>query len=73
MSGAVPTLTLLHGAEMPRIGLGTWPMDDREAERAVAEALGMGTAWLTRPTRTATRPGWAAGSARPACRARRSS
>ena len=42
MSGAVPTLTLLHGAEMPRIGLGTWPMDDREAERAVAEALGMG-------------------------------
>jgi 2,5-diketo-D-gluconate reductase A len=42
MSGAAPTTTLLHGAEMPRIGLGTWPMGDREAERAVAEALDMG-------------------------------
>ena len=27
---------------MPRIGLGTWPMGDREAERAVARALEMG-------------------------------
>jgi 2,5-diketo-D-gluconate reductase A len=42
MGGAAPTTTLLHGAEMPRIGLGTWPMDDREAERAVAEALDVG-------------------------------
>ena len=42
MSGSVPTLPLLHGAAMPRIGLGTWPMGDREAERAVAEALAMG-------------------------------
>jgi len=42
MSGSVPTLPLLHGAAMPRIGLGTWPMGDREAGRAVAEALAMG-------------------------------
>lgn len=42
MSGAAPTLPLLHGARMPAIGLGTWPMGDRAAERAVAEALAMG-------------------------------
>jgi 2,5-diketo-D-gluconate reductase A len=27
---------------MPRLGLGTWPMGDREAERVVAEAIGLG-------------------------------
>jgi 2,5-diketo-D-gluconate reductase A len=27
---------------MPRLGLGTWPMDDREAEAAVAEAIELG-------------------------------
>ncbi|MQM27089.1 aldo/keto reductase [Glycomyces albidus] len=27
---------------MPRLGLGTWPMDDAEAERVVAEAIGLG-------------------------------
>jgi 2,5-diketo-D-gluconate reductase A len=38
----VPTLTLPHGAELPAIGLGTWPMDDAEAARAVATALETG-------------------------------
>ena len=42
MSGAAPTLRLLHGAEMPRLGLGSWPMGNREVERAVAQALDMG-------------------------------
>ena len=37
-----PTVTLLHGAEMPRLGLGTWPMDDGEAETAVATAIELG-------------------------------
>jgi 2,5-diketo-D-gluconate reductase A len=37
-----PTVTLLHGARMPRLGLGTWPMDDGAAETAVATAIGMG-------------------------------
>ena len=37
-----PTVTLLHGAQMPRLGLGTWPMDDAEAERVVADAIGAG-------------------------------
>jgi 2,5-diketo-D-gluconate reductase A len=35
-------LKLLHGAVIPRLGLGTWPMDDRQAERAVAAALESG-------------------------------
>jgi 2,5-diketo-D-gluconate reductase A len=33
------TLPLAHGASMPRIGLGTWPMDDAEAERVIADAI----------------------------------
>jgi 2,5-diketo-D-gluconate reductase A len=37
-----PTFTLPGGAEMPRIGLGTWPMDNDEAERAVTEAIDAG-------------------------------
>ncbi|WP_436532062.1 aldo/keto reductase [Actinoplanes sp. HUAS TT8] len=36
------TVRLLHGAEMPRIGAGTWPLDDAEAERVVADALAAG-------------------------------
>ncbi|WP_030160429.1 aldo/keto reductase [Glycomyces sp. NRRL B-16210] len=42
MASTAPTVTLAHGAAMPRLGLGTWPMDDAEAERVVAEAIGLG-------------------------------
>ncbi|RRR99701.1 aldo/keto reductase [Glycomyces terrestris] len=42
MAPTAPTVRLLHGADMPRLGLGTWPMDDAEAERVVAEAIGLG-------------------------------
>ncbi len=35
-------VTLRNGVVMPRIGLGTWPMDDAEAERVVADALAAG-------------------------------
>lgn len=38
----VPTVPLPHRAAMPRLGLGTWPMDDAEAERVIAEAIAMG-------------------------------
>jgi 2,5-diketo-D-gluconate reductase A len=38
----VPTVTLSHGSEMPRVGLGTSPMNDAEAERAVSTALELG-------------------------------
>lgn len=34
--------TLSDGGRIPAIGLGTWPMDDREAEQVVAEAIDMG-------------------------------
>jgi 2,5-diketo-D-gluconate reductase A len=33
---------LRHGAKLPALGLGTWPLDDRAAERVVAEAVGLG-------------------------------
>jgi 2,5-diketo-D-gluconate reductase A len=38
----VPTVTLSHGVEMPRVGLGTSPMNDDDAERALALALELG-------------------------------
>ncbi|WP_427891381.1 aldo/keto reductase [Kribbella sp. GL6] len=38
----VPTVTLSHGTTMPRIGLGTSPMNDADAERAVRTALELG-------------------------------
>ena len=38
----VPTVTLSHGAVMPRVGLGTSPMNDADAERAVSVALELG-------------------------------
>lgn len=37
-----PTIPLANGAHIPRLGLGTWPLDDREAETAVAQAIGIG-------------------------------
>ncbi|MFJ9117113.1 aldo/keto reductase [Streptomyces sp. NPDC102394] len=39
---SIPTHTLNDGTRLPAVGLGTWPMSDAEAERAVAEALGLG-------------------------------
>src|SRR4051812_28645143 len=38
----VPTVTLSHGSTMPRIGLGTSPMNDADAQRAVSTALELG-------------------------------
>ena len=35
-------VTLVNGATMPRIGLGTWPMDDEQAAQTVAEAIQVG-------------------------------
>ncbi len=37
-----PTVRLLHGADMPRIGAGTWPLGNEDAERVVADALTAG-------------------------------
>ena len=38
----VPTVPLANGVAMPALGLGTWPMDDAQAEIAVTEALRLG-------------------------------
>ena len=37
-----PSIGLANGVEMPVLGLGTWPMDDRQAERTVAAAIEAG-------------------------------
>ncbi|KES03957.1 aldo/keto reductase [Streptomyces toyocaensis] len=39
---SVPSRTLNDGTTIPALGLGTWPMDDAEAERAVGTALETG-------------------------------
>ncbi|MFF7359261.1 aldo/keto reductase [Streptomyces sp. NPDC008125] len=38
----VPQLPLLDHRTLPAVGLGTYPLDDEEAEKAVAGALGLG-------------------------------
>lgn len=38
----IPAHPLNDGTTIPAVGLGTWPMDDAEAERAVSDALGAG-------------------------------
>jgi 2,5-diketo-D-gluconate reductase A len=38
----VPTMQLANGVDIPVLGFGTWPLDDREAERMVAAALDVG-------------------------------
>jgi 2,5-diketo-D-gluconate reductase A len=35
-------MVLRHGAQMPQLGLGTWPMSNREAERAIVTAAEAG-------------------------------
>lgn len=42
MTQTVPTVRVGHGTDLPVLGLGTWPMDDATAERAVAQALDLG-------------------------------
>ncbi|CAL9355549.1 aldo/keto reductase [Streptomyces sp. DH-12] len=39
---SIPQHTLNDGTTLPALGLGTWPMDDAEAERAVTSALEAG-------------------------------
>jgi 2,5-diketo-D-gluconate reductase A len=42
MTDTAPTISLLHGASIPRLGFGTSPMDDAAAEVAVATAIEAG-------------------------------
>lgn len=41
-AATAPVRRLNDGTELPGLGLGTYPMDDTEAERAVAEAVRLG-------------------------------
>lgn len=41
-TGIAATIALTHGALMPRLGLGTWPLKGDDAERAIADALDSG-------------------------------
>lgn len=41
-NAAVPAVRLLHGADMPRLGLGTSPLTAAECERVVADAISAG-------------------------------
>ncbi|SOC86725.1 Aldo/keto reductase [Curtobacterium sp. 314Chir4.1] len=42
MSTLTDTYNLSNGVEIPKIGLGTWMMDEDEAEQAVRDAIGVG-------------------------------
>jgi 2,5-diketo-D-gluconate reductase A len=42
MSELAPTVTLSNGTALPRLGLGTSPMNDEDTERAVVQALEAG-------------------------------
>jgi len=42
MPELAPTLKLQHGAEIPQLGIGTWPLDDDETERALLAAFEIG-------------------------------
>ena len=42
MPTPVPTVPLAHGAAIPQLGLGTWPLDDAQAERVIADAVEAG-------------------------------
>jgi len=69
-----PTLTLTNGVKMPRLGLGTWPMDDAEATMAqavrLAEDIGDGLqrafcqAWPSKWNVSSPYPLWRYSSAR---------
>ncbi|MCL8017361.1 aldo/keto reductase [Streptomyces sp. AS02] len=39
---SIPTHSLNDGTTIPALGLGTWPMDDTQAEQAVRDALELG-------------------------------
>jgi 2,5-diketo-D-gluconate reductase A len=42
VTAPAPTLPLVNGARIPHVGLGTWPLDDGGAEKAVASAIEAG-------------------------------
>ncbi|SES43601.1 Aldo/keto reductase [Streptomyces sp. yr375] len=61
---SIPEHTLNDGTRFPALGLGTWPMDDTEAEEAVAGALALGYRLLDTATNYRNESGVGRGVAR---------
>ena len=53
----IPVHTLNDGTTIPALGLGTWPLDDTAAERAVREALGLGYRLVDTAVNSPNEPG----------------
>ncbi|MDX2682808.1 aldo/keto reductase [Streptomyces soliscabiei] len=60
----IPEHPLNDGTKLPALGLGTWPMDDAQAEEAVAGALGLGYRLLDTATNYRNESGVGRGVAR---------
>jgi 2,5-diketo-D-gluconate reductase A len=60
----IPAHPLNDGTKLPALGLGTWPMDDAQAEEAVAGALGLGYRLLDTATNYRNESGVGRGVAR---------
>ncbi|SHH45410.1 aldo/keto reductase [Streptomyces sp. 3214.6] len=60
----IPEHPLNDGMKLPALGLGTWPMDDAQAEEAVAGALGLGYRLLDTATNYRNESGVGRGVAR---------
>ncbi|MGY6026806.1 aldo/keto reductase [Streptomyces spinosirectus] len=61
---SIPTHQLNDGTRLPALGLGTWPMSDEEAERAVSKALQTGYRLLDTATNYRNESGVGRGVAR---------
>ncbi|MFF1809985.1 aldo/keto reductase [Streptomyces sp. NPDC058251] len=61
---SIPAHALNDGTKIPAIGLGTWPMDDAQAEKAVSEALAIGYRLIDTATNYRNETGTGRGIAR---------
>ncbi|MFD9589724.1 aldo/keto reductase [Streptomyces sp. NPDC059980] len=61
---SIPALTAHDGTTIPAVGLGTWPMDDAQAEQAVSGALGVGYRLIDTATNYRNETGTGRGVAR---------
>jgi 2,5-diketo-D-gluconate reductase A len=61
---SIPAHTLNDGTTIPALGLGTWPMDDAQAEKAVSEALNIGYRLIDTATNYRNETGTGRGIAR---------
>ncbi|MEU8979926.1 aldo/keto reductase [Streptomyces sp. NPDC048309] len=61
---SIPAHALNDGRKIPAIGLGTWPMDDAQAEKAVSEALAIGYRLIDTATNYRNETGTGRGIAR---------